>query len=151
MSHPFARRLLKEYRAVSTNSLPGVELLPESDTKKYFFVIEVDNTNYASQKFLLQVTIDDGYPVEPPAVVFLAKPAYVIPLHPHVYLNGHICLNILGKEWTPACGIESTVLSVQSMLSTNCVMERPPDDVQYLEHAPKNPKKTQFVYHDDNV
>ena len=75
----------------------------------------------------------------------------VIPIHPHIYSNGHICLNLLGDDWTPACSIESILLSIQSMLTTNDKNERPPDDKSYIRHAPLNPKNSRFVYHDDSV
>ncbi|RCK54903.1 Ubiquitin-conjugating enzyme E2 W [Candida viswanathii] len=79
------------------------------------------------------------------------KPKSVIPIHPHIYSNGHICLNLLGDDWTPACLIESILLSIQSMLNTNDKRERPPDDRSYIRHAPLNPKNSKFVYHDDSV
>lgn len=81
----------------------------------------------------------------------VSKGKSVIPYHPHIYSNGHICLNLLGDDWTPACSIESILLSIQSMLTTNDKRERPPDDKSYIRHAPLNPKNSRFVYHDDSV
>ncbi|KAK6464964.1 ubiquitin-conjugating enzyme/RWD-like protein [Scheffersomyces coipomensis] len=74
-----------------------------------------------------------------------------IPIHPHIYSNGHICLNLLGEDWSPACSIETIVLSIQSMLNTNNKNERPPDNASYVSHAPKDPKLSSFAYHDDTV
>ncbi len=42
----------------------------------------------------------------------------VAPQHQHVYSNGHICLSILGTDWTPALQLSSVALSVLSMLSS---------------------------------
>ncbi|GEQ70759.1 hypothetical protein JCM33374_g4438 [Metschnikowia sp. JCM 33374] len=151
MSHRFARRLLKEHKAFQNSSLPGVEMLPESNITQYYVAMTVNNSLYTDQKFLLSIKIGNEYPVEPPSVQFLPQENYVVPMHPHVYSNGHICLNVLGKDWTPACGVESVVLSVQSMLSTNEVSERPPGDERYVRSAPKDPKNVPFVYDDDTV
>lgn len=126
-------------------------MLAESDMTNYQFEITTENPHYSSQSHLLAVTIVSGYPVDSPLVRFLQKDQYVIPVHPHIYSNGHICLNLLGKDWTPACGVETIVLSIQSVLNHNDIMQRPVDNDRYVASAPKDPKKTHFVFHDDNV
>lgn len=74
-----------------------------------------------------------------------------IPIHPHVYGNGHICLDLLGEGWSPIHTIVSVALSLQSVLAGNDKNERPPDNNDYVVRAPQNPAKTAFAYHDNSV
>ncbi|KTG05498.1 hypothetical protein cypCar_00021422 [Cyprinus carpio] len=72
-----------------------------------------------------------------------------IPVHPHVYSNGHICLSILTEDWSPALSVQSVCLSIISMLSSCKEKRRPPDNSFYVRTCNKNPKKTKWWYHDD--
>lgn len=42
-----------------------------------------------------------------------------IPVHPHIYGNGHICLDLLGAGWSPVHTLTTIALSLQSMLAGN--------------------------------
>ena len=77
-------------------------------------------------------------------VVFLAPS---IPIHPHVYANGHICLSILADDWSPALTILSVCVSLQSMLSSCSQKERPPDNDVYARFGSRDPKQTKWVFH----
>ncbi|KAI3385777.1 hypothetical protein SNEBB_000416 [Seison nebaliae] len=107
-----------------------------------------DKTLYENQTFILRFIFDDKYPFEPPQVYFIGKN---IPVHPHIYANGHICLSILSTEWTPALTVESICISIISMLSSCRKKVRPPDNDAYIQYAPSNPKLTNWFIHDNTV
>ncbi|AOA61201.1 hypothetical protein PP7435_CHR1-1537 [Komagataella phaffii CBS 7435] len=142
------KRLAKEYKDLVSNQVPGItcEATDSFDT----LVIQVsvlDNPLYIDDSYRLRFIFSDKYPFSPPQVQFIDK----IPIHPHIYSNGHICLNILGNDWTPSQTVASISMSVQSMLASNNLNQRPPDDDNYVKHAPENPQHSSFYYHDDTV
>lgn len=59
--------------------------------------------------------------------VFFIPPA---PVHPHIYSNGHICLDILydgdNGGWSPALTLGKVSISLRSMLASNTERVRPP-------------------------
>uniref|UniRef100_A0A3Q2Y5F0 UBC core domain-containing protein n=1 Tax=Hippocampus comes TaxID=109280 RepID=A0A3Q2Y5F0_HIPCM len=74
-----------------------------------------------------------------------------VPVHPHVYSNGHICLSILTEDWSPALSVQSVCLSIISMLSSCKEKRRPPDNSFYVRTCNKNPKKTKWWYHGERT
>ncbi|OMO75256.1 Ubiquitin-conjugating enzyme, E2 [Corchorus olitorius] len=72
--------------------------------------------------------------MEAPQVIFV-PPA---PLHPHIYSNGHICLDILYDSWSPAMTVSS---------------QRPTDNDRYVKNCRngRSPKETRWWFHDDKV
>ncbi|CAF3448189.1 unnamed protein product [Rotaria sp. Silwood1] len=105
-------------------------------------------TLYDGEKFQLLFKFSDQYPFDSPQVTFIGSN---IPLHPHIYSNGHICLSILTDDWSPALSINAVCLSILSMLSSCKDKSRPPDNDWYVRTASNDPKKTRWWYHDDAV
>ena len=54
------------------------------------------------------------------AEIYFVPPS---PVHPHIYSNGHVCLDILydgsNGGWSPALTINKVCLSLRSMLASN--------------------------------
>ena len=106
-----------------------------------------ENTVYAGERYTLRIRFTPQYPFDSPEVVFLLPS----PEHCHIYSNGHICLNILGSDWTPALTVRSIVLSILSMMSSAQRKERPQDNDRYVRVPRGGPKDSNFYYHDDVV
>lgn len=99
---------------------------------------------------------------EPPEVQFTTHPlptdpspettSLPIPIHPHIYSNGIICLDLLSSAgWSPVQTVESVCMSIQSMLTANTKNERPPGDKEFVASNKRRPRDIRFQYDDDDV
>jgi len=71
------------------------------------------STPYMGGTFIIDIDIPKDYPYTPPKMKFETKI-----WHPNISSQtGAICLDILGKEWSPALTIRTALLSIQALLS----------------------------------
>ncbi|KAK1067605.1 hypothetical protein LTR12_015930 [Friedmanniomyces endolithicus] len=150
------KRLQKELAKIQGVLPPGISLVSAEDLREWQMdLIVPDNPIYPpDERYRLRFHFSANYPIEAPEVVFmlLSNPERKIPMHPHIYSNGIICLDLLDKQgWSPVHNVESVCISIQSMLASNTKAERPPGDAEFVRSNRSRPRDINFLYHDPTV
>ncbi|MCJ1322587.1 hypothetical protein MMC15_007936 [Xylographa vitiligo] len=150
-----SKRLGKELAKLQTCLPPGIALASAPDLSEWQMDIKVLDPNpiYLNLTFRLRFRFTNNYPIEAPEVVFITStdPPRPIPMHPHIYSNGIICLDLLGSAgWSPVQNVESICMSIQSMLTGNTKNERPVGDEDVVRSR-QGPKNMRFNYDDLTV
>lgn len=148
------KRLGKELSKIHGSLPPGIELVQAEGFETWLLDIKVldENPLYKGQTYRLKFKFSNSYPIEPPEVTFVTAPERPIPMHPHIYSNGIICLDLLGTQgWSPVQNVESICMSLQSMLTGNTKNERPEGDQQFVANNRRRPRDIDFYYHDNTV
>merc|ERR1719350_1035559 len=95
ISGPALKRLQKELRSFVSDPPEGLELEGGETEDLGTWRVKVrgpPTTLYHGEEFLLQFKFGMKYPFDSPEVTFIGDS---IPVHQHIYSNGHICLSIL--------------------------------------------------------
>ncbi|KAI7543019.1 hypothetical protein KC331_g7635 [Hortaea werneckii] len=150
------KRLQKELVKIQGTLPPGISLVSAENLREWTMDLEIfENPIYpAGEKYRLRFLFSPSYPIEAPEVTFTAlqNPERKIPLHPHIYTNGIICLDLLDAQgWSPVHNVESICISIQSMLAGNTKAERPPGDAEFVRSNRSRPRDINFLYHDPSV
>ncbi|KAF8318820.1 uncharacterized protein EI90DRAFT_3147262 [Cantharellus anzutake] len=113
MSTPSRRRLIRDFKKLSSDPPQGISGAPCNDNLMLWNAVifgPVD-TPFEDGTFKLLLTFDESYPNKPPTVKFLSKM-----FHPNVYANGELCLDILQNRWSPTYDVAAILTSIQSLL-----------------------------------
>lgn len=104
---------LADIRALSQDSCVSADSVDGDLTHWKGHLKGPEGTPYESGQFIINIEIPADYPYNPPKMKFDTKI-----WHPNISSQtGAICLDVLGKEWSPALTIRTALLSIQALLS----------------------------------
>ncbi|ANQ08917.1 Ubiquitin-conjugating enzyme [Plasmodium coatneyi] len=121
-------RLQKELKDIENENVQEIDAhVKDSNISEWVgFIKGPSGTPYEDGHFILDITIPNDYPYNPPKIKFQTKI-----WHPNISSQtGAICLDVLKNEWSPALTIRTALLSIQALLS-----DPQPDDPQDAEVA----------------
>jgi len=95
--------------------------------KAYILIIGPEGTPYENGYYTFNVDFPSDYPFKPPKMFFNCQSNICI--HPNLYVNGKICLSILGTwsgpSWTSVMDINCVARSIQSLMSNKAIQNEP--------------------------
>jgi ubiquitin-conjugating enzyme E2 A len=105
-------RLTKELNKIQKEPIEGFTLTNVENIMIWIGELEgPKDTPYENNKFKLQISFDEEYPVRAPSVKYLQ-----FIFHPNIYKDGKICVDILqSSEWTPALSVRTIIQSLRSL------------------------------------
>jgi len=104
---------LQDIRALSADSSVTADAVDGDLTHWKGRMKGPEGTPYSGGFFTINIEIPADYPYNPPKMKFDTKI-----WHPNISSQtGAICLDVLGKEWSPALTIRTALLSIQALLS----------------------------------
>ncbi|XP_063689949.1 ubiquitin-conjugating enzyme E2 E1-like isoform X2 [Bolinopsis microptera] len=113
---PSARRIQKELADIMMDPPPNCSAGPKGDNLFEWnsTILGPPGSVYEGGVFILDIHFSPEYPFKPPRVTFKTR-IY----HCNINSQGHICLDILKDNWSPALTISKVLLSICSLL-TDC-------------------------------
>ena len=108
-------RLNAELKEIKTQPPANCSAGPQNNNNMYVWqatIIGPADTPYEGGIFYLKIVFPKKYPFEPPKINFTTS-IY----HCNVDSAGHICLDILKDQWSPALTISKVLLSICSLMN----------------------------------
>jgi ubiquitin-protein ligase len=101
-------------------------------------IIGPPDTPYEGCPLVFQFALPGNYPFDPPAVQILTSDG-TTRFHPNLYVQGKVCLSILGTwtgpKWSAVMTISTVLSSIQSLLEANPLTNEPGYEKFTLEDA----------------
>ncbi|KAJ5344709.1 hypothetical protein N7452_002713 [Penicillium brevicompactum] len=121
-------RLIRELRQVERSDQLAFTVRYDEGNMRDIqaIILGPPGTPYELGFFEFSIKVPSDYPANPPSVKIKTTNKGRTRFGPNLYSNGKVCLSILGtwhgdrgEQWSPAQGLESVLLSIQSLLSPN--------------------------------
>jgi ubiquitin-conjugating enzyme E2 Z len=121
-------RITKEILKIkeATDLSLGIACRDEDVRKLRGLIVGPSDSPYEFGFYEFVIKCPRNYPIEAPVVKCITTNGGRCRFNPNIYADGKVCLSILGtwrgeagEQWSSAQGLESVLLSIQSLMSSN--------------------------------
>ncbi|KAF1808955.1 UBC-like protein [Eremomyces bilateralis CBS 781.70] len=140
-------RITRELRDIQRGSDLSIAVACKDSNVRHIraLIIGPPDTPYEFGFFEFSVKFGREYPTKSPAVNSLTTNGGRTRFNPNIYAGGKVCLSILGtwrgergEEWSSAQGLESILISIQSLMSGNPYENEPGFENSNTDYDKKN-------------
>lgn len=142
MSQPVPKRLLKEIENAKGPEMERQGIFYEfNDTNMMSgkaMIIGPEDTPYEGCLLCFDIQYPYDYPFVSPKVKIITSDGHTR-FHPNLYIDGKVCLSILGTwrgpSWAPVMTISTVLTTIQSLLEANPIVNEPGHETARLDGA----------------
>jgi ubiquitin-protein ligase len=113
-------------------------MLDDNMTRGQALILGPEGSPYAGCLLLFSIEFPTDYPFSPPKVLFLTSDGRTR-FHPNLYVEGKVCLSILGTfsgpGWSGTQSLSSVLMSILGLLDTNPLSHEPAYERGTLQEA----------------
>ncbi|KAL3199043.1 hypothetical protein MRX96_044079 [Rhipicephalus microplus] len=130
-------RVKRDIADFKADPMPGIYISPEESdlTRVHALIVGPEGTPYEGGFFHFFLKFPANYPVNSPRVRIMTTDAGRVRFNPNLYANGKVCLSILGTwqgpPWSPVHCIGSVLVSIQSLLNEESLVQRAGNATRY--------------------
>lgn len=147
--NPAFRRILKEYDHVSSSSMKEMGIYWWFDSSNISngkaMILGPPETPYAGCFLIFEFNFPSDYPFSPPNVTFLTSDGKTR-FHPNLYIDGKVCMSILGTypgpSWQSTMSLSMILISLKALLDANPLAHEPGLSGMKLS----NPSASQYAH-----
>ena len=122
MADGLCRRITKDVKEVESLTMECGCSSPTMGADVFNWEVSLTGplgTPYEGGRFLLRIRFPSNYPFDPPELTFATKI-----FHPFVSSTGQICVDALGRFWSPVLTLRSVLMSLRySLMEVDVRME----------------------------
>mmetsp|Transcript_15769 Transcript_15769/g.26347 ORF Transcript_15769/g.26347 Transcript_15769/m.26347 type:complete len:774 (+) Transcript_15769:104-2425(+) len=125
------KRILNDIKQAKSLEDCGIFICVDEEkaTEVHAVIQGVDDTPYYGGFFYFTLIFPSNYPLSPPKVTLRTTGNGTVRFNPNLYSCGKVCLSILGTwsgpGWTPGLTLSSVLLSIQTLLCPQPMLNEP--------------------------